>query len=302
MSKLPLWLIIIIVFNLAVIFIAFTFLNSPKTTPEIPVNTSENIPTIPENIPEQINLTLNNSNTSNISLIYGGNCKGSIEKYVKNIENISNITIVKIDAFNTSTNITYYLQHNWSSVFYDIGGIKKDVTNNITVVAIVNLTTNKNREFIIPILCDENGKIGNYSSCILTNVPNIPSACYNLTVNATECEAELREHDIFDDIEYWVNPPGAAFSISSAGIENKTNVTFNFTILSSRKRLESFGISIIERTFSPLNDDQIFSSTKITSGEGGSIIRMVNISNRTSVEFFATVWFKKKCYDKYVLY
>lgn len=294
------WLIAVIVLNIAVVFIAFTSLNSPKPKTENLVNASENLSTtIPESIPESVNLT---ENTSNISLVYGNSCKDSIESYVKSMENISNVSIVKIDAFNTSTNVTSYLQHNWSSAFYDIVGMKKDVTDNITVVAITNLTTNKKREFILPILCDENGKIGNYSSCILSNIPDIPSACYNFTVNLTECEIELKEHDIFDDIQYWVEPPGASISIGSAGLENVTNVTFNFTILSARKRLETFGMSIIERTFSPLNDNEIFSSTKITSGEGGSIVRMVNLTNRTSVEFYATIWFKKKCYDKYMLY
>jgi len=307
MPKLPLWLIAIIAFNISVIFIAFTFLNSPKPKSENLINESENLSTtIPEGITEPVNLTNNTSNFS-ISLVYGNNCKDSIENYVKNIENISNISTVKIDAFNTTTNVTSYLQHNWPSVFYDIVGMKKDVTDNITVVAVVNITTNKKREFILPILCDENGKIGNYSSCILGSVPNVPGACYNFTVNFTECEIELREHDMFDDIQYWVEPPGAAFVIGSAGIENNTTIfnytIFNFTILSSRNRLESFGMSIIKRTFNPLNDNQIFSSTKIaTNGLGGSIVNVVNITDVKGAEFYATVWFKKKCYDKYVLY
>lgn len=298
MSKLPMWIIAIIVLNLAVVFI---FFNNPRITPENPVNITENISQVPtENITEPFNLT---ENITNISFVYENNCKESIENYVKIIENISNISIARVDAFNTTVNVTYYLQHNWSSDFYDIVGMKKDVTDNITVVTVINLTTNKKREFNgIPILCDENGKIGSYSSCILSSVPIIPEACYKFTVNTTECEIELREYELFDDIEYWVNPPGASISISSAGLENKTDETFNFTILSSRKRLESFGISIIQRTFSPLNDDEIFSSTKITNGEGGSIVRLVNLTNRTSVEFYATIWFKKKCYDKYVIY
>ena len=239
--------------------------------------------------------------TQNVSVNYSEYCEDSVKKYVDTIENISNITIVKIDTFDVNTNATDYVRRNWSSVFYDIVGIQKDVTD-ITVVTIVNLTTNRNRKFTLPILCDENGKIGNYSSCLLDNIPDIPSACHNLTVNLTECEIEILEHPILEDIQYWVEPPGGALLIGLARLENKTEQLFNFTIRSSRNRIESFGMVIHERTFSPLNDRQLVSLTKLSSdGSGGSATYTVNVTNKTSVEFYASTWFKKKCYDKQFL-
>ena len=239
--------------------------------------------------------------TQNVSVNYSEYCEDSIKEYVDVIENISNITIVKIDTFDVNTNATDYVRRNWSSTFYDIAGIDKDVTE-ITVVTIVNLTTIGKREFTLPILCDENGKIGNYSSCLLDNIPNIPSACQNLTINLTECEIEISEHHILDDIQYWIDPQGGSFLIGLAPLENKTQQLFNFTIRSSRNRLESFGMILFERTFSPLTDRQLFSSTKLTpDGSGGSITYTVNVSNRTNVEFYASSWFKKKCYDKQFL-
>jgi hypothetical protein len=38
------------------------------------------------------------------------------------------------------------------------------------------------------------------------------------------------------------------------------------------------------------------------NGKGGSITREINITDRKNVEFYATIWFKKRCWDKYVIY
>jgi len=63
-------------------------------------------------------------------------------------------------------------------------------------------------------------------------------------------------------------------------------------------------MNIIQRTFTPIiNDDVIFSSNKMTpDGKGGSIVKEINITDMKNIEFYATIWFKKKCYDKYVIY
>ncbi|MFW9853239.1 MAG: hypothetical protein ACFFDS_09860 [Candidatus Thorarchaeota archaeon] len=235
-------------------------------------------------------------------LTYQEKCVNSTKEYVKDIENITNITTIETKFFDKKNDITRYLETKWYSIVYDIKGLEKDVTEK-TVVSVFDVRAKGERNFTLPILCDENGNMGNYSSCLLDNIPNIPSACYNFTINLTECEIEWRDHYVLEDIQFWVEPPGAALIIGPIGIENKTEQVFNFTIKSSRKMLESFGMNVIERTFSPLNDDVIFSSTKISSdGKGGSIVTEVNLTERRSVEFYATIWFKKKCYDKYVIY
>jgi hypothetical protein len=279
--------------NVVALFVYFApkyFTNSgnvtnPTVTPNVVSNqTSQNI----------------SNQTSNMS-IYQTNCINSIDRYVKTVENISNTSFIETKVFDKNSNVTNYLQRNWSSSFYEIDGVKKDI-RNITVLSVVDVKTNRGRNFIIPLLCDESGNIGKYSSCLLDNVPNIPSACYNLTVNITECETELSEHTMWDDIEYWFSPLGGSISIPITGPINKT-VKFNFTISSSRKRLESFGMSVIYRTFSPLTDNLLYKGTKFaTDGKGGSLTTTVNLTDKAGGEIYATIWFKKRCYDKYVIY
>lgn len=233
--------------------------------------------------------------TSNVSLGYEDYCKDSIEKYIETIENISNITIVKTDSFDINTTVIDYLERNWSTVFYNIDAMKKDISNNTTVVAIVELTTNKERDFTLPILCDENGKIGNYSSCLLDNIPNLPSACYEFTL--TECEIERREHTISDDVEW-------NFS-AITGATNDTKI-INYTVSSPRKRLESFGISVFYRSFSPLTETLLIKSTKKSDdGSGGSIVETLNLTDKPigllTGELLYSLWFKKKCFDIYLM-
>jgi hypothetical protein len=221
---------------------------------------------------------------------------------VRGLANITNITVIESRAFQKNIDAENYMKKNWSNVLYDINGMKKDIMNN-TVVSVFDIRSNKDRNFTLPIVCDYNGTIGNYSSCLLNNIPNIPSSCENLTINLTDCEIEWRDHFITDDIDYWVTPVGGALIISSYGIVNKTTQVFNFTINSSRKRLESFGMEVIQRRFNPMKDSVIFSSTKNTAdGKGGSIVTTINITYMSGSEVYATVWFKKKCYDKYVIY
>ncbi len=286
-------LMIILMFVLLNVGFLFIYLNKPEDTEIVSNETQESLQEVEEEIAESLNL----------SLVYESRCINSTKKHVRYLENITNLTLIKAKTFDNEKNARYYLTHSWPSVFYSIDGMDKDIIDN-TVVSVFNIKAIGERNFTLPILCDIDGNIGNYSSCLLDNIPNIPSACYNLTINLTECMIEWREHDILDDIEFWIEPPGAALIIGATGIENKTGQVFNFTILSSRKRLEYFGMSVIQRTFIPIIvDDELFSLNKMTpKGEGGSIVREINITNRTNVEFYATIWFKKKCYEKYVIY
>jgi len=287
-------IIIIIAINAAFLFF---YLNTPPQIIDQKPIIAANQTKVPE-----ISQNATTNQTINLSSIYESNCINSTKIYAENIENITNLTMKETRIFNKSTDVKRYLQINWTNNFYDIKGMEKDILNK-TVASIFEIITSRERNFTLPILCDENGKLGNYSSCLLNNIPNIPSACYNFTINLTDCEIELKDHFIMDDIEYWVTPPGGGIIISSRGSINKTQV-FNFTIKSSRQRLEYFGMNIIERSFSPIvNDDTIFSSTKnSTDGKGGSIITSVNLTGKAGVEFYTTIWFKKKCYDKYTVY
>ncbi len=309
MSKVML-LIIMIVVLINVGFLIF-YLNMPaeevsQTSTETPEESQETQQErIPEETPQEtLQETEEESpeNETNLSLFYKSLCVISTKNYAKNIVNITNITENESRIFDKDADLTYYLTHNWSSVFYEIEGIKKDITDK-NVVSIFDIKAVGNREFTLPILCDENGNIGNYSSCLLDNVPNVPLGCYNFTINLTECQIEWAEHYILDDIQYWVEPEGGAIVIGSVGIENKS-VLFNFTISSSHNRLEYYGMNIIQRIFTPrIIDDQIFSSIKLSSnGKGGTITRSVNVTDKKNIEYYATVWFKKKCYDKYVIY
>lgn len=294
-------ILLFVVINATFMFIYFNkpSENIPQDTPVTPISET------PEPI-EEPSQNVSNETSQNETLnitIYEIYCINSTEKYVKNIENITNITLIESRIFDKKDHALDYIRRNWSSLSYEIKGFEND-TERKTAVCIFDVRTTRERNFTLPVLCDKNGTMGNYSSCLLDNVPNIPSACYNFTINLTECGIEWKDHHILDDIYYEVNPPGAAFLIGPREIENKTEIEFNFTINSSRERLESFGMNIIERTFTPLiNDNVIFSSTKLTpEGIGRTIKKKINITGRINVEFYATVWFKKKCYDKYVIY
>ena len=282
--------IIIIAINVALLFI---YMNSQ---PQNSVTVTNTTPT--PQPPAQ-----NNSNqTIDVSSTYIYNCVNSTKNLAKNIENITNIAEIESRFFDSSSKLTSYLQHNWSNIFYSINGTQKDILNK-TAVSIFEIVTNRGRNFTIPVLCDINGNIGRYSSCLVNNVPNIPDACYNLTINLSDCENEWANHFILDDIQYWITPVKGTVIIPSVGYNN-TSITFNFTISSSRKRLESYGMEITQRTFSPsLKDTLIYSSSKISKdGKGGTLTYKVNLTGIKGVEFYSTAWFVKKCYDKYVIY
>ncbi len=295
-------ILIFVVINVSFMFIYFNKPSEdiPEVAPNITPETE--IPEPVEEPSQNVSNETSQNETSNITL-YEATCINSTKDYVKNIENITNITITETRFFDKEDDAIDYVKRNWSSPSFEIEGFENETIGK-TAVCVFDIITNRQRNFILPILCNENGRIGNYSSCLLANIPNIPSACYNFTINFTECEIEWKEHQILDDIEYEVNPPGAAFLIGPVSIENKTEVIFNFTISSSRQRLEHFGMNIIQRTFTPMiNDEVIFSSTKLTpDGKGGTLKHEINITNMKNIEFYATVWFKKKCYDKYVIY
>lgn len=282
-------IIIVIVLNVAFLFF---YLNNSSGNQSTNINTNQSSKAPTQN---------NTNQTVNITSIYLSNCVNSTITQAGGIENITNITEIESRYFNKTSSAISYLSHNWSNTFYSINGTQKDILNK-TVISVFEIITNRGRNFTIPMVCDINGSIGNYSSCLLNNIPNIPSACYNLTINLSDCENEWANHFILDDIQYWITPSSGTIIIPSTAYNN-TSQTFNFTINSTRQRLESFGMEITERTFSPMKDSIIFSSTNISkNGKGGSIVYKVNLTSMRGVEIYSTAWFKKKCYDKYVIY
>lgn len=286
--------IIVIVLNAVLLFV---FINKPSQSVQTNVTQNQSSIVKTNTISNQTK-----NKTVDMSPVYQAKCINSTMKYVEDLTNITNIKVIESRTFNKSKDAEGYLQKNWSSIIYDIKGMEKDILNN-TVVSVFDIRTNRERNFTLPVLCDYNGKMGNYSSCLLDNIPNIPSPCQNLTLNLSDCEIEWRDHFIMDDINYWITPGGGALLIPSLGLGNKTTQIFNFTINSSRKRLESFGMDIMQRRFSPMKDTVIFSSTKNTAnGKGGSIVTTINITYMKGSEVYATVWIKKKCYDKFVIY
>jgi hypothetical protein len=293
MFNIPGWIIAIIVFNIAV----FLILLNPNPNIVIPIfsnnpNPINQTPNASNETESQVILNQSSNQTSNVS-IYQLNCENSINNYIKTVENITNFTMKEIRFFNKSEDAIKYIERNWSSKFYELEGLKKDIYDIVKtkIVSVNNFTTNRGRDFTLPIVCDENGNVGKYSFCLLSNISNTPLACHNITVNLTECEIEKLEHEFLEDINYSTFP--------KPGLLNKTQL-FNFTITSSRNRLEYAGMGISYR--SSLGESLLFSQTKkTTTGDKISITTTLNLTGKVGGSVVAMTWFKKKCYDVFTI-
>ena len=84
---------------------------------------------------------------------------------------------------------------------------------------------------------------------------------------------------VMSDINYEFEPQGSLY--------NKVKV-FRFTISSSRKRIEYFGMKISRE-----NGEVLFFENR-TEPEGGSIVATINETENLTVNRF----FKKKCYSE----
>jgi hypothetical protein len=291
MFKIPGWLLAIIVFNVAV----FLILSNPN--PNFNFQFFPNNPNITNQTSNetkrQVILNQSSSNQTSNTSIYQSNCINSISNYIKTVENITNFTMIETRIFNKSEDAIKYAERNWSSKFYELDGLRKDVYDvvKIKIVSVNDFKTNRGKNFTLPIACDEIGNIGKYSSCLLSNISNIPTACHNMTVNLTECEIEKLEHDFWEDINYSTFP--------KPGFLNKSQL-FNFTITSSRNRLEYAAMSISYKT--PGKEDLLFSQIKkTTKGDKVSITTTLNLTGKTGGSVVAMTWFKKKCYDVYMI-
>jgi hypothetical protein len=286
MSKIPGWLLAIIIFNVAV----FIIILNPRANENNPIsnpNTSSSNPQIPS-IP-----TSPSNETNQTNYTYQSVCISSISNYTKPLENITNFTITVTKDFNKPEDAVNYIDRNFSSKYYELDGFKNDLYKIVKAktVSVNNFNTNRGRNFSLPIICDENGNIGNYSACLLSNIPNIPDACHGMAVNLTECEVERIQHGFWDDINYSTFP--------QPGRLNESQL-FNFTITSSRNRLEYAIMSILYKT--PNGEEMLFSQTqRTTTGDRISITRTVNLTGKTGGNVVALTLFKKKCYDVYTI-
>jgi hypothetical protein len=97
-------------------------------------------------------------------------------------------------------------------------------------------------------------------------------------LSSFECSMESSFSNVMSDISYEFEPEGSLYS--------KTKV-FRFNILSSRNRLEYFGM-IITR------GEEILFFENRTEPEGGSIVATINLNENVTANRF----FKKKCYPE----
>jgi hypothetical protein len=286
MSKIPGWLLAIIIFNIAV----FIIILSPRTNENSPIsnpNTTSSNPQIPS-IP-----TSPSNETNQTNYTYQSVCVSSISNYTKPLGNITNFTITVTKNFSKPEDAVNYIDRNFSSKYYELDGFKNDLYKIVKtkIVSVNNFNTNRGRNFSLPIICDENGVIGNYSACLLSNISDVPDACHGMAVNLTECEVERMQHGFWDDINYSTFPQPGRLNESQS---------FNFTITSSRNRLEYAIMSIMYKT--PNGEEMLFSQTRRTStGDRIYISTTVNLTGKTGGSAVALTLFKKKCYDLYTI-
>lgn len=288
MFKIPTWIIIVIALNVAALIIM--------------LRPNPNVGVPPLNLPSEVNnQTLNKSsnqqpNTSNQTLTlntsyYNSKCVGSISNYIKGVENITNFTTIETRFFNKTGDAIDYVT-NLSNKTYELMGIGKDIYSLIKSVVSLNIFKTKDgKSFTLPIVCDESGIIRNYSSCILSNISNITLYCHNITQNISECDIEEAEHGFWDDITYLIEPkPGTL----------NTSQKFNFTITSSRNRLEYATLNVYY-VRPPITYQALFNQSKATTkGDIISITTTLNLTGKTFGGLVVETYFKKKCY-KYTL-
>jgi hypothetical protein len=96
-----------------------------------------------------------------------------------------------------------------------------------------------------------------------------------------ECSVENSFSTAMNDINYEFEPEGSLYS--------KTKI-FRFTISSSRKRLEYFGMKITKE-----NGEVLFFENR-TEPEGSSIVATINLNETEKIT--VNRFFKKKCYSE----
>jgi hypothetical protein len=297
MFRIPPWLLVVIVLNVAIFVIVLmpnqsgiptlenNIIDQPVVNNEVKNQTVSN-----QSSTQAPNQSLNQTNQTFDDSSYKLNCLNSISNYIKNLENITNFTTIETRFFNkTEDSISY--ARNWSSNSFELIGIGKDIYSlnktNKSTVSINDFKKKDGKNFTLPIICNENGTIEDYSSCILSNISNITLYCHGLTTSLSECDIEKMEYDFWQDISYWITP--------KPGPLNESQL-FNFTIVSSRNRLEYASLFVWYRR-PPLIDQNLFNQSKATvKGDKISITTTLNLTGKIYGGLILETYFKKKCY------
>ena len=290
MFKIPSWLLIIIALNVA-IFLIVLRPNPSKGIPTIENNVT-NQPVINETPQTTSNQSINQTNQTFNDSIYISNCINSISNYVKDIESITNFTTIETRFFNQTEDAINYAR-NWSSNSFELIGTGRDIYSlNKTTISINDFKRDDGKNFTLPIVCDENGTIGSYSSCMLSNISNITLYCHSMTTSLSECDIEKMQYDFWQDISYWITP--------KPGPLNESQL-FNFTIASSRNRLEYASMYVWYRR-PPLIDQQLFNQSLSTAkGDRIEITTTLNLTGKIYGGLILETYFKKKCYKYDIL-
>lgn len=295
MPHIPPWLLVIIVLNIAIFAIVLNP-NPFKGIPSIQNNIGQPVETPPQpksnqSLNESSNKTLNQTSNQTLNYsIYTSACINSISNYLKNIENITSFTTIETRFFNKIEDSVNYAR-NWSSNSFELIGTAFDIYSfnktNESVVAVNDFKINNSKNLTLPIVCDENGNIGRYSSCILTNNSNITIYCHNITEKLSECDIDKMSYDYWQDISYWITPKPGTLNVSQL---------FNFTINSSRKRLE-YAFLNISYVRPPLINKNLFNQSQTTlKGDRLSITTTLNLTGKIYGGLILEASFKKKCY------
>lgn len=184
------------------------------------------------------------------------------------------------------TNKEAYLKKH-TSEDYELMGTAKDIfTLNESVVSLDVIGTADGRNVTLPIVCNKTGGIGSYSSCSLSNASNITYLCHNLTQNLSECDLEELNHGYWDDITYWITPNPGTLNLTQK---------FNFTIVSSRNRLE-YAYVTVDYKRPNINKNLFNKSAGTVKGDKISITTTLNMTGKIYGGVIFTTYFKKKCY------
>jgi hypothetical protein len=302
MFHIPPWLLVILVLNIA-IFVIVLNPNVSKGIPTFENNNFNQAPTSNETKPpiksnqssnqtsnQSLNQTVNQTNKTFNDTVYKLSCINSIRNYIKNVDNINHLIEIEARFFNkTESSISY--ARNWSSNSFEMIGIGKDIYSlnktNKSTVSVNEFKLKDGRNFTLPIVCNESGSIGSYSSCMLSNISNITLYCHNLTTSLSECDIEKMEYDFWQDISYWITPKPGPLNVSQL---------FNFTIVSSRNRLE-YAFLNISYVRPPLISKNLFNQSKTTmKGDKISITTKLNLTGKIYGGLILEASFKKKCY------
>ncbi|MFH1229314.1 MAG: hypothetical protein V1678_02720 [Candidatus Aenigmatarchaeota archaeon] len=294
MFKPPAWMVVIIALNLMAVALYFmmnkdTYQSSSQNNPVVkPADTTAK----PANVTKAVTKT----NTTKISnqtntTVYTSRCLDSIGALRSSLKNISSLRAVKTAYYNNTDDAIKYVQ-SLTNRPYELVGVGKDIFDaNRSTISLSEVRTSDGKNFTLPLVCSENGTIGKYSKCMLGNITDIDLYCHSLTEDMSECDLENLNYGYWDDITYFIKP--------TPGTLNTTQL-FNFTITSSRNRLE-YGTLFIDYE-RPGTYKNLFNKSLATAkGDKISITTTLNLTGKIYGGLKITTYFKKKCFKYQML-